>query len=70
MDLGETGTNIILGIVIVLFLALNIYFRSRRTAKTSLTEKPLKALAGPSVVRAWYAQDRAARPRSTPTPPN
>lgn len=36
MDLGETGTNIIFGIVIVLFLVLNVYVRSRRTAKTPL----------------------------------
>ena len=33
MDLGETGTNVILGIVVFLFLALNIYVRSRRAGK-------------------------------------
>ena len=36
MDLGETGINIILIIVIILFLALNIFLKSRRTRKTPL----------------------------------
>ena len=36
MDLGESGSNIIIGIVIFLFLALNIYVKSRRTGKTPL----------------------------------
>ncbi len=36
MDLGETGSNAILGIVVVLFLALNIYVRSRRGGKVPL----------------------------------
>jgi len=36
MDSGETGTNVIIGIVLVLFLALNIYVKSRRTGKAPL----------------------------------
>jgi len=34
--LGELGTNIILGIVILLFLVLNIFVKSRKAKKTPL----------------------------------
>jgi hypothetical protein len=36
MDLGETGSHIIIGIIIFLLLAFNIYIKSRRTVKTPL----------------------------------
>jgi len=34
--LGETGINIIIGVVVLLFLGLNIYVKSRRSLKSPL----------------------------------
>ena len=36
MDLGETGINIILGILVFVVMIANIFFRKRKTEKTPI----------------------------------